>query len=554
MIFSNIIKKLIYSPIYFGHGLERPSWNESVVEGTDLNKQKPNSDSEKNEAKAKFVSASSYIEKLVAEPNMLQDSEFSTTYEDLKSDMKRLEELVALWKLSETELKSFNELKTSLSQVEEKAWNRVVEPSEDPDALLEASLASVDTNKSSPQQNEAGADTNDNNKKEIFQKFLKENNTETSRLKASVVGDIDINKIKSWEVKSIELKLPEWVEWQLASLIMPREISEIKVWEDVYKRRSLDGEFINEKDVMLTLLDWKVEFWEPRKQEDIDRMAGENQKKANEYLKNNPNANHETILVAVNRGDPEKVLEALSSEYKKANSEMTSKEAAEDISRELANTQNIFWEYLSWASEPKTLLQFIMHTLGDAFKDSFPALAEKLWISREEASTYSNEPVWKIDFNWVEPWNRKELANRTANALGISPKIIWAIIQIESTWNASATRLEKNYVDRRTQKLWWNREEWKIAATSFWLFQIMWWNYKELWFSSPSALANFMKQSEANQFEAFSRFVQTKPALLAAMRTNPPNYEKIAFYYNWAGYARNNYDNRLRSAVNASRY
>jgi hypothetical protein len=35
-----------------------------------------------------------------------------------------------------------------------------------------------------------------------------------------------------------------------------------------------------------------------------------------------------------------------------------------------------------------------------------------------------------------------------------------------------------------------------------------------------------------NQFESFSRFISATPQLISSMRKNPPDFQKIAYYYN----------------------
>jgi hypothetical protein len=83
-----------------------------------------------------------------------------------------------------------------------------------------------------------------------------------------------------------------------------------------------------------------------------------------------------------------------------------------------------------------------------------------------------------------------------------------------------------------------------LLSVSFWAFQIMWFNYQVCWYSSVQDFVEAMKTPE-NQFQAFAKFIRSNPKLHNAMKWSSPNFKTIAYYYNWSGYAANNYDNKL---------
>jgi hypothetical protein len=88
-----------------------------------------------------------------------------------------------------------------------------------------------------------------------------------------------------------------------------------------------------------------------------------------------------------------------------------------------------------------------------------------------------------------------------------------------------------------------------MLATSYWYFQIMWFNYRACGYNSVEEFVDAMKKPE-NQFIAFTNFVKSNKTLHSVMKDL--NYPKIARYYNWPNYAQNNYDKKLANLEIAS--
>jgi len=152
--------------------------------------------------------------------------------------------------------------------------------------------------------------------------------------------------------------------------------------------------------------------------------------------------------------------------------------------------------------------------------------------------------AWNNQNQITENWYIKAMIEKTARDLWVSPKIIQSILDQESDWNMSATRFERRVYIRELRK-WNSKNDATLLATSFWWFQIMWFNYKVCWYNSVSEFADAMKTLE-NQFNAFANFVKSIPALHNAMKWNNPNFSRIAYYYNWPNHHRNNYSNEIK--------
>ena len=87
-------------------------------------------------------------------------------------------------------------------------------------------------------------------------------------------------------------------------------------------------------------------------------------------------------------------------------------------------------------------------------------------------------------------------------------------------------------------------------SASYGLFQIMGFHWKSLGYSSVNDFVSNMGKHEANQLNAFVRFIKTNPVLHAALKKK--DWAEVARLYNGADYARNRYDVKLAAAYEAS--
>lgn len=84
-----------------------------------------------------------------------------------------------------------------------------------------------------------------------------------------------------------------------------------------------------------------------------------------------------------------------------------------------------------------------------------------------------------------------------------------------------------------------------VASASWGRFQIMGFNYPRCGFSSAKEFVAFLSQSEAQQLEAFVRFVTNAGIADELQRLD---WAGFALVYNGKGYAENQYDTRLAAA------
>lgn len=85
-----------------------------------------------------------------------------------------------------------------------------------------------------------------------------------------------------------------------------------------------------------------------------------------------------------------------------------------------------------------------------------------------------------------------------------------------------------------------------VEATSWGAFQIMGHHWDDLAYPDLPSFMEAMERSEADQLEAFVRFIQADPALLAALKGR--KWAAFAKIYNGPNYAKNLYDAKLAQA------
>lgn len=85
-----------------------------------------------------------------------------------------------------------------------------------------------------------------------------------------------------------------------------------------------------------------------------------------------------------------------------------------------------------------------------------------------------------------------------------------------------------------------------IESASWGLFQIMGFHWQELGYASALDFEARMAHAEADQLEAFARFIRANPALHAALKRR--DWVAFAAGYNGPAYARNQYDTKLAAA------
>lgn len=85
-----------------------------------------------------------------------------------------------------------------------------------------------------------------------------------------------------------------------------------------------------------------------------------------------------------------------------------------------------------------------------------------------------------------------------------------------------------------------------IESASWGLFQIMGYHWQALGYASAEEFMNAMQRSEADQLDAFVRFVKVDPVLHKALKSR--KWAEFAKLYNGPAYKENSYDAKLAAA------
>ena len=85
-----------------------------------------------------------------------------------------------------------------------------------------------------------------------------------------------------------------------------------------------------------------------------------------------------------------------------------------------------------------------------------------------------------------------------------------------------------------------------LESASWGTFQIMGFHWKRLGYTSVRAFVEAMSAGESQQFDGFTRFIETDPALHKALKAR--KWAEFAKLYNGPDYLRNLYDTKLQRA------
>lgn len=373
------------------------------------------------------------------------------------------------------------------------------------------------------------------------------------RLQYITKNHIDSSEVASWDTKEIDFTFSfegqfnrelylKTTAWQ----VLPKEVGNVIVWGKTYSRTNVWGEFFTLGNERLTIHEWtKIEIGALRTAQDIEQMNTINTSKISEYLKNNTDAHPKIVSEAINRGiDPKFANIAFGDLVKNTPDEQVMivlEDAFTEFDRIRWDVEASITELPDLKYDENLSIWILQKFSPDKWKDK----AELYWFSQDKIENFVKVSNTKIDFSSIENWDMKTMIEKTAENLWVSSKIIQSILKQESNWNMSATRFEKHVYDRELRK-WSSPEDAKLLSTSFWWFQIMGFNHKVCWYNSVSEFVDAMKTPE-NQFNAFANFIKANPVLHSAMKWDTPNFEKIAYYYNWPKYAQNNYDNKIKA-------
>lgn len=89
-------------------------------------------------------------------------------------------------------------------------------------------------------------------------------------------------------------------------------------------------------------------------------------------------------------------------------------------------------------------------------------------------------------------------------------------------------------------------EEAALSSASWGLFQIMGYHWRTLGLASMKDFVNQMSEDESHQLSLFARFIRNSDRLTGCLQHN--DWAGFALTYNGAGYAKNQYDIKLKNA------
>jgi hypothetical protein len=129
---------------------------------------------------------------------------------------------------------------------------------------------------------------------------------------------------------------------------------------------------------------------------------------------------------------------------------------------------------------------------------------------------------------------------------GIKPATVQAgnedVLQPKYVPRSPYYRLDQHYRLDKAAKI---NEEAAYSSASYGLFQVMGFHAKPLGFPSAKGFADYLGENEANQLEAFGRFIKINNNIKPLQ---DHNWAKFAQGYNGAAYRTNNYDTKLANA------
>lgn len=345
------------------------------------------------------------------------------------------------------------------------------------------------------------------------------------RLQYVTKGNIDYENVASGDINSLTFNFdsngdgsdnPDLYRLTTAGQVFGEEVGELKVGEVTYSRSGLDGEFFNGNSRLTIHTGTEITIPKVRTAKEITTLENQINTSILKYTENSDIARE-----ALERWmDPKMVMELFFEILKDLKWE------EREIKLEELFTQV---ERNRWDLRLDANSDALKKSLKDENKDG------------ELDMTTSID----IDFSHLESGELKGYINTTASALWISPKMISSILMQESAGKLGATRFEPHVYRRQISK-GQSPENAKLLATSFWGFQIMWFNYKAVWFSSVQDFVAGMQSWPEAQFKAFANFVTTNPRLYQAMKWDTPNFATIARIYNWPNYSQNDYDNKIK--------
>lgn len=230
------------------------------------------------------------------------------------------------------------------------------------------------------------------------------------RLQYITKDNIDTDRVSSWEIKDVEFTFTfdgqfnrELYLKTTAGQVLPKEVWQVQSWGEVYERKNIWWEFFTPDNKRLIIQEWtKVEFWNLRNLEDLEKLSQNNQNQIKDYLDKNPQANKDIVSEAINRWiDPKFACIAFTDLVKDLSSEET-KVVLEDAFTEFDRYRwgfNLSNEIIDGKYSDK-LAMWLFTQFSKDWKQS----AKDYWISEEriKASETNGELYFSMDAKAIQ--------------------------------------------------------------------------------------------------------------------------------------------------------
>ncbi len=348
--------------------------------------------------------------------------------------------------------------------------------------------------KTSPEGQKISAETREKLKTISSREFLKI--SENDRLKYITKNQIDSSKVSSWEIKEINFTFTFWVDFNkelylrtTAGQVLPKEVKEVKVWEEIYTRVWLKWEFFNSKNTRLTIHeDTKLEIIKLRDAKEISDIETKNLsilaqlKQENKDFQNN--LYDDLLKWSIDKWiDPKFAIFAFWDSLKEMDIlSMDRKIKLEEFLTDYHRVRNNFpewnWNILEESEERNNFVISILRETNENWKEKAKEYGIKeekieLFVSRNsnnlniDFSKLTGTNLSWLDFrslSWKYPWEASVRNNNPA----------WL------TWNTTFANTLDSYGIKyykgtsRPSNEWWNyfgfpnMEEWLNAFNLLW--------------------------------------------------------------------------------------
>jgi len=347
--------------------------------------------------------------------------------------------------------------------------------------------------KTSPEGQKVSAETKEKLKTISSKEFLKI--SENERLKYITKSQIDSSKISSWEVKEVEFSFTfdgrfnkELYLRTTAGQVLPKEVKEVKVWEEIYTRTWLKWEFYNSQNRRLTIHeDTKLQVAKLRDTKEISDIETKNIAIFSDYKKENKDnqLSYDDLLKwAIDKWiDPKFAMFIFWDAIKdmpilSIDRQVKLEELLTTYHRIKNNFPNWNWNILEDSEERNNFILALLKETNENWKEK----AKEYGIKEEQIEKYASRKKWifVLDFDKIIGSNLSGLDFRPLSSKYPNEASIKNNNPAWLTWNPTfANTLDAygiNYYKgtSRPSAEWWsyfgftNMEEWLNAFNLLW--------------------------------------------------------------------------------------